>query len=142
MNVDCYDIKGQIFTHVDSKTKINTVFAVTDLRRYCDRIVMRPMMVSIEREDVEMVRHYRGIEKHRVMRALTTKTWLPLMFAHMPDGEHLMIDGSHTFCARYLLGHQWALAYIIPQEIWTYFTVDGLPSATEDQLANSWSGIA
>jgi hypothetical protein len=141
VDFSCYGLRGQIFTHVDSKTGKNTVFAVTDIRRICDSTCQQQVMVSIDREDVEAVLRHRGIEDYRVLRAMATKRWLPLLFAHMPDGTFLLIDGSHTFVARAALGHKWANAYIVPQEMWCYYTVEGLPEATEEELANSWSGV-
>lgn len=141
MNFNCLDLRGQIFTHIDPQTGVNTVFAATEIRRWCDQNILPLVMIPITRRDAEMIVQYRGIEADRLFRARATKRWLPLLLVHMPDATHLLIDGSHTYVARASLGHRWALAYLVPQEIWTYFTVEGLPQATEDQLANSWSGV-
>lgn len=139
--IECYDLRGQIFTHVDSKTGVNTVYAVTDLRRACDHYILPLYCITIEREDVEMVKRLRGIEPYRVRRAMQSPRWLPLLFAMQPDDTYLMIDGSHTLVARWMLGHTQANAYVIPERIWRHYTVEGMPTWNEEQLARSWSGI-
>jgi hypothetical protein len=141
MEIECFDHKGQIFTHIDRATKEQTIFAVTEIRRHCYRNFEPLFRIPLIRRDAKMIKRYRGIETHRLARAMAAEEWLPLLFAHMPDGTDLLIDGSHTYVARTMLGHRWALAHLVPQEVWCYYTVDGLPQATEEELANSWSGI-
>jgi len=130
-----------MFTHVDGKTGVNTVYAATDLRRYCDHNRLPMVHVPITRSDAAMIKQYRGIEDHRLLRMLTAKRWQPLLFAHQSDGTELLIDGSHTYVARAMLGHTLALAYCVPQETWTYFTIEGFPDTTAEELTNSWSGV-
>lgn len=141
MRIECFDQRGQIFTHVDSKTGINTVYAVTDIRAACDREREPIFMTELEDHVAKMIQRLRGIEPHRVRRAIHSKQWLPLIYAEQSDGTVLLIDGSHTYVARWMLGHKWANAYVVPESFWRHYTVEGLPSATEEMLAQSWSGI-
>jgi len=141
MDIMCYDLHGQMFTHVDPDTGVNTVFAATDIRRYCDHNRLEFVMIPITRQDAKMILQHRGIEDYRLDRLRKSQQWQPLLFAHMPDGTDLLIDGSHTYVARALCGHKWALGYIVPQEIWSYFTIEGFPQTTEKELLSSWSGV-
>ena len=141
MNIECYSLRGQMFTHVDPKTGVNTCFAATDLRRYCDHHRFEFVMIPITRQDAQMIYTHRGIEDYRLKRIWESQQWQPLLFAHMPDGTDLLIDGSHTYVARAMRGHKWALSYLVPQEIWSYFTIEGFPETTAEELVQSWSGV-
>jgi len=141
MRVECYDLQAQMFTHVDADTGVNTVFAATDLRRYCDHNRLPFSLVPVTKRDAKMILKHRGIEDYRLKRIWESQNWQPLLFAHMPDGTDLLIDGSHTYVARAMRGHKWVLAYVVPQEIWTYYTIEGFPQTTEQELLDSWSGV-
>ena len=141
MDIMCYSLHGQMFTHIDPETRVETVFAASDIRRCCDHSRYEFVMIPITARDARLIRQYRGIEDHRLLRMLTATEWQPLLFAHMADGTDLLIDGSHTYVARAMLGHKWALAYVVPQEIWTYYTIEGFPPTTEEELKASFSGI-
>jgi len=130
-----------MFTHVDADTGVNTVFAATDLRRYCDHNRLPFSLVPVTKRDAKMILEHRGIEDYRLKRIWESQNWQPLLFAHMPDGTDLLIDGSHTYVARAMRGHKWVLAYVVPQEIWTYYTIEGFPQTTEQELLDSWSGV-
>lgn len=142
MHWHCHNLRGQMFTHIDSKTKKQTVFAATAIREACDHSRLPLSFVPIERPVALMLLKYRGIEDYRLERAMNTQRWLPLLLAHMPDGTHLLIDGSHTYVARAVLGHRHAIGYVVPQELWCYYTIEGLPEEeSEETLLNSWSGV-
>ena len=141
MDLICYDLRGQMFTHIEPETKVNTVFAVSDIRRWCDHNRYPFMLIPVTKRDAKMILQYRGIEDYRLKRIWEARRWQPLLFAHMADGSDLLIDGSHTYVARALRGHKWALGYIVPQEIWSYYTIEGFPQTSEQELINSWSGV-
>jgi hypothetical protein len=137
----CLPLTDQIFTHIDEDTGRETVFAVSELRRQCLRRRAPLCMTPIDRETSIMIVGHRGIEQARLNRARRTRVFAPLLYLHMPDDSHLLADGSHTYVARYLLGHKWALAYILEPQDWLDSVVVGLPSTTEAELLSSFSGI-
>lgn len=134
----------QIFTHMGGDRLAPTVFAVSRIRAACDRHIAPVWMTPIELHNVEMIYTSRGIEQPRLARAYATRVYAPLLFLTMPDDTQLLADGSHTYVARFLRGHRWALAYIVPQAIWRDYTVDGVPTIdlTPAELLASYSGIS
>jgi hypothetical protein len=133
----------QVFTHVDPDTKVNTVFAVTRIREHCLRTCAQVYFIPLDGPAAKMILHHRGIEKHRLVRAANTQHYSPLLFLDMPDGTQLLIDGSHTYLARFARGDQWCPAYIVKEDVWRDFIVIDFPThdMSEAELLSSYSGI-
>lgn len=143
MHVAELPLSDQVFTHIDSNTGKSTVYAVTRIREHCYRNVFPVYMTPLEPNMARIVLRERGLEAPRLQRALLTKKFQPFVFLTMPDGTHLAVDGSHTYVARCLLGHTWALAYIVPESVWRDFIVEGVGTEklTKAELLTSYSGI-
>lgn len=139
-------LNEQIFTHIDNITGKNTVYAATSLRLSCDRAVASGLTqhlgeTPIDERYAQLMMKVRGIERPRLRRAKKTTNYLPFLYCTQPDGTQLLIDGSHTYIARYMKGHKWALAYVVPQSVWEHFVVEGLPEESEASLLKSSSGV-
>jgi hypothetical protein len=133
----------QIFTHIDEDTGVQTVFAVDRIRNHMELLGDRRFILQapIEKRMVDLIQTRRGVEPPRIRRALKTKEWKYLLYLHMPDHTHLLIDGSHTYIAMWMKGRTWSLAYVVPPRIWRQYIVEGIPQwASEHDLLNSHSG--
>ena len=137
-------ITDQIFTHVEPGTSRNTVIAASALRRHCESVAHPQVRVPLEARHTKLIMTKRGVEKPRLQLAMQTKIYLPLLFCHWPDDTHLLVDGSHSYCAQFYKGHvtsqRFAEAYIVEQPIWKNFIVTGLEDVTEEALLASDSG--
>lgn len=133
--------EDQIFTHIDSSTRKETVYAVTLLRRYCESAGHPISEIPIDGPAAKMILRNRGLEKPRFRRAVMASTYQPLLFCFQPDGTHLLVDGSHSYVAMFTKNRRTALAYLVDEPIWRHFLVEGLPTSTsEEELLNSFSG--
>jgi hypothetical protein len=133
----------QIFTHIDPDTGVETVFAVDRIRYVCEGFGDQLLHnAPIQGDVATMITKRRGIEPPRLRRALKTRPWRPLLYLELPDDTVLLADGSHTYVAMWMKGQTTASVYLVPQHIWSSYTVEGLPPAgSEDELINSYSGI-
>jgi len=141
--IDCYTlpIGDQVFTQVVSGK--NIVYAVTRIREHCLRTFEPVRLTVLQRSHAKMIIDARGLEDDRIVRALMTKNYAPLLYLSQDDGSHLLADGSHTYVARMILGHRQALAYIVDQSVWQDFLVYGFPTEemSEEELLTSHSRI-
>lgn len=142
---DCLTLplSDQVFTQI--RPDGNVVYAVTRIREHCMRTLAPVYLTVLQPAHVRLIMEQRGLEDDRLARAaLLTPYYKPLLYLHQPDdGSHLLADGSHTYVARYLLGHRQALAYLVEKEVWRDFLVDGFPTETmsEEELLTSHSRI-
>jgi len=136
-------VSDQVFTHVSEATGINTQLAGTSIREHCDRTLAKLFLVALEPHAAKMTVMYRGIELPRLERATRTEHYKPLLYLDMPEGTQLLADGSHTYVARYIKGHRYALAYIVPERIWRDFVVTDFPTfdMTAEELLATTSGL-
>lgn len=135
-----------MFTHFDDTTDVETHFHVTSLRQRCDDMARRGVTFHIHKIELlphwaEMILKVRGIEQPRLDRAMRTEDYYPLLHVIMPDNTILLVDGSHTYVARFRKGHREVYSYVVPQPIWEDYVMDGLPPSTREELLNSFSGI-
>ena len=133
-------ITDQIFTHIEPSTGRNTVIAASALRRHCESISHPRLWVALEARHTKLIMTKRGVEKPRLILAMQTKTYLPLLFCHWPDSTQLLVDGSHSYCAQFYKQFPRAEAYVVDQPIWRNFVVEGLPDTNEADLLASDSG--
>jgi hypothetical protein len=132
----------QMFTHIDPETKTQTCFAVTLIREHISRFGEDYIFSTpIEPRIAKMILLNRGLERSRLKRAIRTSHYDPLLYLAMPDGSHLLADGSHTYVAMFYKGTTWTKAFVVPQNIWKDFTISGLPQwESESHLLQSFSG--
>lgn len=134
----------QIFTHFDEATGKERTFAASALRRLCAREESEQAgvmyaWIELQGEHVEVLRAKRGLEEPRLLRALATPRYAPLLFCIMPDETHLLVDGSHTYVAMWMRGAREARAYIVPECLWRGALVTGLDKTTPEELLASHS---
>jgi hypothetical protein len=142
MHYTTLPLTDQIFTHLDDKTAEQTVFASSAIRRHCEATHHPISLTPIEPAAARMIFARRGIERPRLLRAVQTGNHLPLLYLTQADGTNLLVDGSHTYIARFYRGNTWATAYVVPRTTWANFTVEGIPSIAEADLLASHSGIS
>jgi hypothetical protein len=142
MHFSALALGEQIFTHIDDQTGQERVFAVDGLRKHMDSERAKFFITPIDYTTSVMIMKHRGIEKPRLRRAMQTKLYKPFLYLQMPDQTNLLCDGSHTYVARHMKGHKWGLTYVIPQEIWKHYLVEGIPQwESEAAMLASYSGV-
>ena len=143
----------QIFTHFEELgegVSVQRTFAASALRRFCSceesvlAGVARVPQLALDGGMLTMLLTRRGLEEARLLRALSTPSYAPLLFALMPDGSALLVDGSHTYVAMLLRGERYARGYLVPECIWRNFLVSGLRACSPEELlaTPSWAGAA
>jgi hypothetical protein len=142
----------QIFTHFEPAgpgLSVQRTFAASALRRFCQRKesveagVARQARIALDEGMLAMLLARRGLEDTRLLRALTTPRYMPLLFCLMPDGSALLVDGSHTYAAMLLRGARYAPGYLVPECVWRNFLVTGLKETSEEELLArpSWARV-
>jgi hypothetical protein len=139
--IDVRDIgpTEQLFTHQDEDGTLTT-YAASRLAAFCEMHVPRSR-VAIEPEAAALFNAVRGVEPHRLQRLGTRELLTPLVFVHLPDGTHLLVDGTHRYVRLAQLGVPDAPAYLVSWEAAQPFLVR-LTIANPDALLKGWSGIA
>lgn len=132
--IDCLTLPfhDQVFTQVVPGG--NVVYAVTRIREHCLRTFHPVVLTALLPSHAKLIIEQRGLEEARLVRAAClTPHYSPLIYLHQDDGSHLLADGSHTYVARYLRGHRYALAYLVEKKVWRGFIVSGFPTETMDE---------
>lgn len=131
----------EIFNHIDDVDGKRTTFAVTRFRTYCEAHE-GVWTIPITKENAEFCRRNRGIEPHRLARLRPEDLQKPLLFVLWPNGEHLMIDGTHRYVQLADLDIAQGNAWVVDdREVWEQFTVANVPNYSEEQLLRSNSGM-
>jgi hypothetical protein len=140
-------ISGEVcFSHVDDVTGDVRHFAVERIERDIRNGTLNLPIVETPINDTFARFSFtqRGVEKHRIIRLLTTPTEIshyPVVFAHfpgvgrdVPDSEYLMIDGAHRYCASAVLGWKSIRGYVMEPEQWEPYLID-IPEIAEQTRA-------
>lgn len=135
-----------LFTHFDPVTKAELNFNVTRIANSPRTKLIEPIPVTIDRKFAASLPKLRGLEKHRVMRLLEGlrqgAPCEPILMASMPDDTHLIIDGSHRYYVAALLNWHAIPTKVIPRTLWKKYIVNMPPARSEEDVVNSFSGIA
>lgn len=130
-----------IFSHHDDDTGAQTHFAVSLILSWIKETKPEPWQVPIETQAAEMIRACRGLEQHRLNPLLAVENPDPVIFVHMPDDTHLLIDGSHRYVAMHAQGKQWISAYIFEFCEITPFLIEGIPTMPKEAVNAGYSGL-
>lgn len=133
-----------LFTHVDEHTGKNTVFHVTGLLDDPKYKKLPATNVNVDHKFAALLPDLRGLEPHRLNRlwGVPTAAFEPLPFVEMPDGTHLMVDGSHRYYVAHRRGEDWVPAKLVKPKLWRKYIVTGFPEQTAEALQRSYSGLA
>lgn len=140
-------VSGEVvFSHVDDKTGEVRHFAVERIQRDINngKLTLPIIETPIDETFARFSFTQRGVEKHRIMRLLTTPTEIshyPVVFIHfpgvgrdIPESEYLMIDGAHRYCASAVLGWKTIRGYVMEPEQWEPYLID-IPDIAETTRA-------
>lgn len=135
-----------IFAHVDDDTGEHTNIAVGRLfPEVVAQIAFGKLdiaLVPVEEKIAAYFRTHRGVEDARLQRLSDDfKAYDPIMFACMPDGTHLLVDGHHRYVKAAALGAEHIKAVLVPEPIWREFQIAGLEPVSSKALRAMWSGI-
>lgn len=136
-------MKEKVFTWQNPDTKEELTFASERMTNWCRssgvEIVWTPVDIIWAKAFVD----FRGIEPHRLGRldAAELLRWEPIIYCHMPDNTHLLVDGHHRYVVAAMEGLTEIKARILEPNEWEPFLVSGLPTFGYEHLTTSYSGI-
>ena len=131
-----------LFTHIDPVDGSQTNLAIGRLVRHVIDADLPTKSVVLTLSDAKNIVMHRGLERHRYDRLTLELCKIPLVFCHWPDKSWLLADGNHRY-VRLVLEFQirWTQAYLLEQDVWQDYVVDGKPSIDPKTLLRSFSGI-
>lgn len=130
----------KLFTHIEKG--VQTDLAVDRMIKWAVEH-SELILVAIQFETANMITERKGLEPHRLHRALTYTHYDPLIWAHFPeDDSYLLCDGNHRYVAMAYRGIPFAASWILTSEQWKPFQVSGNRKySSEAELMGRPSGI-
>jgi hypothetical protein len=142
---DLESIFDECFTHIDDTTGVQTTYAVTALYKHVSthEDQVEKWSVPVEEHHAKYCITNRGVERDRLEVLMGKADYLakPIMFIHMPDGQHLLVDGTHRYVCYWMLKITNIPAYMIPWDVAKAFVLEDAPSIEEEKLME-WSGLS
>lgn len=148
-------ISGEVvFSHVDKTSEVRH-FAVERIQKDIEHglLVLPIIETQIDLLFASFSITHRGVEPHRLRRLMATPTEIshyPVVFAHIPgvgrdvrEGEYLMIDGAHRYCASSLLGWPTIRGYVMSPAQWGPYLIyiPEIADKTRMQMAAQAAGV-
>jgi hypothetical protein len=139
IDVDPFD---ELFTHAEDATGLQTTYNVTRLYAAIAG-VLEEFKIPVEEEHASYCVEKRGVEQDRIQVLYEHPEYLkkPIVFINLPDGTHLLVDGTHRYVVFHMAKAQWIPAYIVPWTVAAPFVVEDVAQTTEADLMQ-WSGIS
>jgi len=138
MKMNDVSLVEECFTHVDPDTGAQTTWAAGALYTFC---VANPDKVSIgtvpvDEEHARFCFTHRGVEANRFAIFVQHPEFLkkPILFVLMPDGQHLLIDGTHRYVCLFALKIPEARAYVVPYEVAKPFIIEDIPQTSVEEV--------
>ena len=134
----------ELFTHVESDGAQST-YNVTRLYEHAvaHATEIAKVMVPVDAEHAQYCVEQRGVEPDRIAVLVEHPEYLkkPVLFIAMPDGSHLLADGTHRYVVFFAANCPMIPAYIVPWSMAAPFKVEDMPTTPEDELMK-WSAIS
>jgi hypothetical protein len=128
----------ECFTHVDEVTGVHTTWAAGALYQFCvdnpDKV--EPGTVPVDEEHAHFCFTHRGVEQERFAAFVQHPEFLkkPILFVRMPNGSHLLVDGTHRYVCLYALKIPTARAYVVPYDIAQPFIIEDVPQTSDEEV--------
>lgn len=129
-----------LFAHLDEDTHRPLVLAVERLVKHLQATRTDHTLVPISNDFAKLCFEKRGVEAHRLERLKDETITEPVVFIHMRDGSHLLVDGTHRYVATAIKRMLFIQAYLVERPEWMRFRVFGHPPLT-DKALRGYSGI-
>lgn len=132
-----------IFSHIDEDTGTQTHYAITHALQWIAEHIGEVECVNavVEAEAAVMIINCRGLEQHRLEPLLAVDNPDPVVFVHMPDDSHLLIDGSHRYAAAWMREADTLRAFILTWEQAQNFIIEGIPVLSPEMVVGGYSGL-
>lgn len=132
----------ECFTHIDDEGKLTRKFDVTGIIEYCVENKVEIVRVGMTLIGYNICKLERGYEQHR-LDTITQQVIdnHPVVFCQLPDGTHLMIDGTHRYIKAWDLGKRFILSYLVPEGVWAQFLLPVDENLTAEELLKQDSGL-
>lgn len=135
MKVSEVGLLDECFTHIAEDGK-QTSYAVTKLVEYLAAHNWEKVVVPVEEFHAAYCVNNRGVEPDRIARLLQCVPALvrPIVFIHMPDNSHLLVDGTHRYVALFGLNRKEIFAHMVPWDVAKDFILEDIPNTTPERL--------
>lgn len=144
----------EVFTHVNDDDGAQTSYNVTALYRHLtdrwDEVALagvEKVVVPVDEDHGQYCMERRGVEQDRIAVLVQHPEYLtkPILFVAMPDGSHLLVDGTHRYVIWWMTSRDTGKplsipSYIIPLAVAAPFIIEDMPQTDEDELMR-WSGL-
>lgn len=136
MKSEDVSLLDEVFTHIDEHDRHQTSWNSTALFKRCQVGDIPLGRVPVDKEHAEFCVEHRGVEQDRIEVLVANVEYLkkPILFVEMPDGSHLLVDGTHRYVVYYAMKLPTIACYMIPYAIAKDFIIEGLPQTTEERL--------
>jgi hypothetical protein len=140
--VDPYE---EVFTHVNDVDGTQTTYATSSLFNYISthEDEVEKCEVPVEEYHAAYCMERRGVEPDRLKVLFDHPEYLdkPIIFIHLPEGTHLLVDGTHRYVACWKLKRPYIPAYIVSWAVAQRFVIEDAPTTDEERLMQ-WSGLS
>lgn len=135
----------ELFTHVGDDGTTRTTYDVTKLFDYvlAHESEVEKISVPVDEEHARYCFEHRGAEEERIAVLMEHPEYLrkPVLFIALPNGEHLLADGTHRYIVFFMMKAPVIPAYIVPWSMAEPFIIVDMPEESKDLLLE-YSGIA
>ena len=142
---DLESVWDECFTHVDDTTGVQTTYAVKMLFDHISthEDQVEKWSIPVEEHHAKYCIKNRGVEQDRLKILMGNVEYLkkPIVMLAMPDGSHLLVDGTHRYVCYWMLKVPSIPAYMVPFDVAKPFIIEDAPQMEEDALME-WSGLS
>lgn len=142
---DLESLFDECFTHIDDATGVQTTYAVTALYKHVSthEDQVEKWSIPVEEYHAKYCIEKRGVEKDRIQILIDNVDYLkkPILMIAMPDGSHLLVDGTHRYVCYWMLKVSNIPAYMVPWAVAQPFIIEDAPQMDEDRVME-WSGLS
>lgn len=130
-----------VFTWCDEQNNREVTFAISRIEQYIKDQGLEPILTNVELPSAMRMLAECGIEQHRLSRLTPEALRTPIVYAHLPDDMHLLLDGHHRYVFAAFNGFHTLPAFMLEPDQYEQFIVEGLPYMGTDKVQSGFSGI-
>jgi hypothetical protein len=137
MRMSDVGLMDECFTHIGNDGH-QTSWASSALYRFCvanpDKVALGPVVV--DEEHAAHCVEQRGVEQERLDVLTANPEYLkkPILFVHLPDDTHLLVDGTHRYVVYFALSMEMILAYMVEWEHAKAFIIEDMPQTSVETI--------
>ncbi len=129
-------LTDELFTHMDDADGAQTTWNSTRVYEWATANNWPVIRVAVDEDHARYCFEKRGFEDARIPDLLSNPDYMlkPILFIALPDGSHLLIDGTHRYVLYYKFNQASIPAMIIPLDQVQEYIVTDVPQISEAEL--------